>query len=406
MRRYLLFILLTLSALQNISFNTIYAQCSATSSGNWTSPSTWTNCGGGIPSSSDDVIIDGHTVSIGAGITAEAKSISMQNASGTLNSAATSVLNIQNAFDLKNGPQTVNILGDINANTMTFTGGNHQFTVSNGGSVDITNDFDLAGATLKVKPGGVMNIGGDFNLSASPDITIEGGIYVSNDIFWPYGIQIKGPGNVGAGALVCPGYIEDDKGCPSLIDGNLILPVELYYFKGENSGDRNIIHWATIQEKNNDYFLLEKSANGYTFKEIAKIVGQGTSYQINKYEFLDNNPEQGNNYYRLKQVDIDGTFSFTEVINISNRSTLDFQTLLYPNPVQKDGTLKINYFGNVPETITLLMLDLSGKEVYYQEKTIDKGSNIIEVDLSKINLQKGIYIIETGGTLPQKVIIN
>ncbi|WP_020528920.1 T9SS type A sorting domain-containing protein [Flexithrix dorotheae] len=403
MKNYLLIILQTFLLCHNTTFNSIFAQCTATSSGNWSSPSTWTSCGGGIPTSSDDVIIDGYTVSIGSGITAEANSISIQNASSTLNSAATSVLNVQNSFDLKNGPQTVNILGDINANTMTFTGGNHQFTVSNGGSVDITNDFDLGSATVNVNPGGVMNIGGDFNLSGSPNVTIDGGMYVSNTIDFPYEIYINGSGNVGAGALSCPGYLGD---CTSLVNANLTLPVELYYFKGENLGNRNIIQWATIQEKNNDYFLLEKSTDGYSFKEIAKISGQGTSYQINKYEFTDVNPSEGQNYYRLKQVDLDKYFSYSEVINITQRPTLGFKTTIYPNPVNQDENLMINYFGNAPGTVAVQILDLSGKAVYFKQNLIEKGNNILEVDLSKLALRKGMYIINTNGISHQKVLID
>ncbi len=97
------------------------------------------------------------------------------------------------------------------------------------------------------------------------------------------------------------------------------LPVELLSFSAFKNKDNTVLlSWETATEKNNAYFIIERSTNGTTFEAIGKVVGATTSNELNKYSFTDASTVVGTNYYRLKQVDIDGksTYSPTKVVEV------------------------------------------------------------------------------------------
>ena len=97
------------------------------------------------------------------------------------------------------------------------------------------------------------------------------------------------------------------------------LPIELIYFNGEKqSCSKNILSWATATETNNDHFEIERSLDAINFKVIQKIPGTINSMTKTKYVYLDSNPEAGINYYRLKQVDLNGEFKYANIIDVDN----------------------------------------------------------------------------------------
>lgn len=97
------------------------------------------------------------------------------------------------------------------------------------------------------------------------------------------------------------------------------LPIELLYFKGDmKSCVENLLTWGTATELNNDRFEIERSNDGITFEKIAIVKGAGNSLQVLKYNYSDTNPGLGINYYRLKQVDYDSQFKYTNLISVDN----------------------------------------------------------------------------------------
>lgn len=97
------------------------------------------------------------------------------------------------------------------------------------------------------------------------------------------------------------------------------LPIELLYFKGKNENETNILYWSTASEINNDYFTIEKSYDGYIFKDIDYIVGAGHSTHQLYYEYHDSNTQPFITYYRLKQTDYDGKYEYSEIISIDTK---------------------------------------------------------------------------------------
>ena len=96
------------------------------------------------------------------------------------------------------------------------------------------------------------------------------------------------------------------------------LPIELLYLRGKSNGDGNLIEWSTATEQNNDYFTLFWSDNGFEFLPIMKMPGAGNSIMTIKYEYLDENPSRGVNYYTLRQTDYDGKYKDSDIISVQS----------------------------------------------------------------------------------------
>jgi hypothetical protein len=94
------------------------------------------------------------------------------------------------------------------------------------------------------------------------------------------------------------------------------LPMELVRFEGRNAGAVNHLTWATATEKDNDRFEVERSADAWEFEKLGAVPGAGTTQEERHYAWNDNDPLQGPNYYRLKQVDTDGQFTYSSMIHV------------------------------------------------------------------------------------------
>ncbi|MHA4741700.1 T9SS type A sorting domain-containing protein [Dyadobacter sp. MSC1_007] len=121
-------------------------------------------------------------------------------------------------------------------------------------------------------------------------------------------------------------------------DEDFPLPVDLVSFKGTAMGTYNFLEWETAFETDNAYYEVQRSSDSRSFEAVGeRIAGAGDSKNTSHYSFRDKTPMSGLNYYRLKQVDFAGTFSFSHIIAIQNKTTL---IALYPNPVNKELYLK------------------------------------------------------------------
>ncbi len=123
----------------------------------------------------------------------------------------------------------------------------------------------------------------------------------------------------------------------------VLLPVTLVSFKGINQGDYNSISWITNQELNNDFFTIERSVNGFDWELVGIEDAVGNTTKASYYSMRDENPYFPVTYYRLKQTDVDGEFTYSEVIAVNvNRVAEEFVTNLYPNPTNEFATFTFN----------------------------------------------------------------
>jgi hypothetical protein len=173
---------------------------------------------------------------------------------------------------------------------------------------------------------------------------------------------------------------------------NFILPVTLVNFRGEQKESLNRLLWTTSTETNNRGFELERSADGRTFSSIGFIATKaenGNSASAINYSFDDVKPIAGNNYYRLKQVDKEGKFSYSNTVLLSGKVTEITLSRVYPNPARAELNLQIT--APSAEQVTILVTDLSGKVVMLQVAALKPGNNQQQLDIQ--HLAQGTYVI-------------
>lgn len=176
--------------------------------------------------------------------------------------------------------------------------------------------------------------------------------------------------------------------------GGSPLPIELIEFSGENKGDYNEIYWSTATEINNDYFELLHSTNGTDFEVIAQIQGAGNStsllnYHHKHYEFIN-----GVNYYRLKNVDYDGSYQLSSIIGIDNDKGAYKESMiiqLYPNPTNFKYVNMDVLIANAGD-YQIQVYDLVGKLIYSETVKLDDGLQTLKVNFDEIG--QGTYLLE------------
>lgn len=160
------------------------------------------------------------------------------------------------------------------------------------------------------------------------------------------------------------------------------LPIELVDFYATKIDELVHLTWITKSEQNNSHFVIEKSLNGNDWYPISILSGAGNSSELLNYQTWDFNPSIGLNYYRLKQIDFDGSFSNSDVRSVDFRTKGSF---IFPNPTT--GTVIISGIPNQLETI--FIYDALGRTVFQKDMVEEQHS--LELDLSY--LPNGSYSI-------------
>lgn len=165
-------------------------------------------------------------------------------------------------------------------------------------------------------------------------------------------------------------------------DGYSVLPVNLTSFTSTNTGKSVVLSWQ-ISELNSAYFSLERSNNSINFLEIARVKSKANSSQMQRYSYEDFSFFKGENYYRLKQVDNDGRFTYSEKIRVNFISSTTIR--LYPNPVKN---MVIVSGLNASSTSTISIVDPSGRIIKRISTT--RGSFALNTQ----SLRQGVYYLK------------
>jgi hypothetical protein len=180
--------------------------------------------------------------------------------------------------------------------------------------------------------------------------------------------------------------------CHTCNPGNAPLPVTLTKFIGKRQEQHALLEWETSSEINNSHFILERSVNAKDFLEITNHIPSkapgGNSGMTLQYDYLDTSPFAGDNYYRLKQVDIDGHIHYSGTIKVN--FSKDASIIAYPNPVSGELTVDIT----VPKSAkaSLKLMDATGKVVRSSELQLAAGNNTSKIDMK--SLSDGIYLLQ------------
>ena len=119
---------------------------------------------------------------------------------------------------------------------------------------------------------------------------------------------------------------------PCVAAAAVVFPTELIAFTGQLSTDHVALSWQTATETENSHFFVERSTNGFTFTAIGRVEGAGTTNDARSYTYPDYTYHDGRNYYRLRQVDFDGSESLSEVVTIDAGEPVH-SLQAFPNPV-------------------------------------------------------------------------
>lgn len=171
---------------------------------------------------------------------------------------------------------------------------------------------------------------------------------------------------------------------PVVISCGSVLPVTWQYINGQLQNNTALIKWTTALESNTDRFEIEHSSNGISFLKIGTVGAAGNSSSTQRYEFVHSTPATGKNYYRIKQIDLDGKFTYSSIISLQNTGS-KATIIIAPNPVQNEVSLFFN--GNAVKIIQLV--NMNGN-ILLTEK-INGANNIHRLNIS--NLTPGVYIL-------------
>ncbi|GGF18311.1 T9SS type A sorting domain-containing protein [Hymenobacter cavernae] len=165
-----------------------------------------------------------------------------------------------------------------------------------------------------------------------------------------------------------------------IVSSSAPLPVELTRFTAEAQEKSVALHWTTASEKNSDYFEVQRGTDAKTFTAIGKLQGEGTTSSMSNYLFTDRHPVAGLAYYRLRQVDLDGTESFSPVASVqwAGKPEASF----FPNPSVRAITLT-----GANGLVHYRVYSVKGQQIIAGEAQV--GST---VDVSHV--PAGVYLLE------------
>ncbi|HEX8350472.1 MAG TPA: T9SS type A sorting domain-containing protein [Hymenobacter sp.] len=320
-------------------------------------------------------------------------------ASSTINAPAITI-NSGGQLDNLGMIMTTNYINNSltnNCGTIRLAGRGSDFT--NNGSGDVVNYGTI-------NTDGIFSNNGDIQGSTTggAGVVIVGGLSAQNggatfgaigrldlcDAGAPAGGWDRNNGTVGSLVTYCQ--------APRVAAGclNSPLPVELLDFSAKLIKGSVAISWSTASEKDNDKFVVERSADGELFEAVTEVAGHGTSSSAHTYSATDASPLPGTSYYRLQQRDLDGTASYSPVVSVLNTKAETAGKLgLHPNPATDYVVLDLRKAAG--ETCEVRIINLSGQLV--RRLTLVGGQP--QLDLR--TLPAGTYLLQVQSPSLQTV---
>ncbi|TRX47200.1 T9SS type A sorting domain-containing protein [Fulvivirga sp. M361] len=289
-------------------------------------------------------------------------------------------------FTLNTGSMVIN-----SSSLLTITG-----DLVLGESSMLTTDV---GSTLRVNQN-LLNQDNSSAIVISGDLIIDGNFTNGTGLGLSTVINFGLTGTISVGGICSNfGLVINKLGSFTGCD-NSVLPVELLYFvaRAEKNSFMVDLEWATSTELNSDYFTIERSLNGVDFDSIGYHKAAGNSQHIIKYTWSFLKLDEGNIYYRLKEVGRDGTYTYFDVISSVTVSSNGLQ--VSPNPVH--GNILNIRVENPSERKQMFLYDTSGQLI----RTIDINNVLTRVELEQ-HLSPGIYLLKStsnGSEKPTKII--
>lgn len=179
------------------------------------------------------------------------------------------------------------------------------------------------------------------------------------------------------------------------------LPVQLVSFTAQRLGADGLLQWQTASELKNDHFVVESSADGTSFQAVGQVAGAGTSPQPHSYQFTDKNLARyavGQVYYRLRQVDTDGTATYSPVRTVAVPLAAGLLVQAYPNPSAPAQGITLAIRTDQAGPLTWQLTDVLGRLLSQQRAHLGVGAATLPLEASG-SLPTGVYLlrVQQGG---------
>jgi hypothetical protein len=174
------------------------------------------------------------------------------------------------------------------------------------------------------------------------------------------------------------------------------LPVEFVSVNAILSGADVAVKWTTASEVNNQKFEVERSIDGVVFETIHTQKGAGNSNNVIDYNYIDVQPVFNNSgalYYRIKQTDFNGEYSYSKMVPVSKTVSRIESVSVYPNPFT--GVFGVEAVLKADANATIELTDAVGKKVWQKNSSLLAGKNTIDIDGT--NLNAGVYFLTISG---------
>lgn len=265
---------------------------------------------------------------------------------------------------------------------------NYNFTIQTAGdAVEVTWNFDCPTASINISLFENSNFivvqtsnnhpnSGSYTFTIDPDLPAGTyGFYIEdvNRTFWNYGPRFQ-------------------------LDA--LLPVEFVNFYGQKNNNTIQLHWETATELGNAGFEIQKSSDGITWKTIDFVKGQGTTADLQTYQYQDKQPFSGVNYYRLKQMNANGSFDYSKVTAVEYDYS-EMPIKAFPNP--SNGLINLQLDNPQRQPMSIKIADYMGR-IIWENKVLNKASNLQQ----EIALRhSGIYIatVQIGNDVYRKQLV-
>lgn len=256
----------------------------------------------------------------------------------------------------------------------------HDVTLQDG----VCTELEIGGfSSLSVVDNSTLWIKADAGLTGDGDVYVEEGstLKISGDFTSTGNGTADNDGTVLISGSGCGDFDTEDDATGSCGE-NETLPVTLSKFEGIAQNSKVSLTWSTVSEINFSHFIVQRSTDGKNYENIGEVNGAGNSTKTQYYNFTDNAPENGMNYYRLKAVDIDDTFEYHKVIGV--HVEVPDAIRIMPNPVNGSH---FQMTSKIPDA-TMTIVDKNGQEI--ESFNIQEGRNQIN---PRQRLHTGLYIV-------------
>jgi hypothetical protein len=348
-------------------------------------------------------VLAGTTVTIGTGNTVTGDVGVSPGTSVTNNGTVTGATHLDDASAIQAQSDLLTAYNDAAGRTTDETVGSELggtilgrgVYTSASGTFAITGNLTLNGSASDIF---IFKMSTTLTTAISSSVILTGGVLVSN-IFWQVGSSATIDGDFKGNILALTAITQNSgatiegrvlaRNSFATLSGTTVLPVELTAFSATTHLSQSNLHWSTATEVNNFGFEVQRKAND-NWSKAGFVEGAGTTNALKEYSFTDYNLSSGNYSYRLKQIDRDGKFSYSQSVEVAiGQSVKEFAlTQNYPNPF--NPTTVINYQLAANSTVSIKVYDAIGREIAILVNEVKEAGNH-SVQFNASHLSSGIY---------------